>query len=663
MQRDLRDTPLYREVEEQYRRMLEPAFGRVSGATDPDPSPDGRQIAFTGAKLERLEGEPVTTICVADVGSGTLEEVTAGPNNDRLPRWSPDGARLAFLSDRRKKGESQLYLLERGRVGEAMPAPAVKGSIEYLSWSPDGASILLGVAETGAELAGVQGSGSTPEADTELPPWVPTVERSADQEGWRRAWVYEVATGEVRAVSREGLNVWESAWCGADRLAAIVSDGPGEETWYEARLVLIDLASGKEEELHRPTQQMGLPTAAPSGRRLAIVEAICSDRLVVAGDVRVFDPATGASTRVDSRDVDVTHVAWTGEDRLLFIGIRGLQTVAGRFDAITDEATVLWSTDDTCGYIYPDLRPLDGDAFVTVLSGYERYAEIVVVRDGTARTAVSLKHDGATHTREIGGRVEPLRWTALDGLEIEGLLAVPPGHGPHPLVVLVHGGPISATLNRWTVRGPSIPILVSRGFAVFFPNPRGSTGRGQEFASMVYGDMGGADAQDILSGIDALVERGVADGERVGVTGGSYGGFMAAWLVTQTDRFAASVAISPVTDWYSQHHTSNIGHWDRLILQDEPTNPDGEYFRRSPVMFAGRARTPTLLTAGYEDRCTPPGQAEEFYRALVEAGTESELVRYPGEGHGVRKLPAAIDLTTRVVDWFERHLRMERSAV
>jgi dipeptidyl aminopeptidase/acylaminoacyl peptidase len=131
---------------------------------------------------------------------------------------------------------------------------------------------------------------------------------------------------------------------------------------------------------------------------------------------------------------------------------------------------------------------------------------------------------------------------------------------------------------------------------------------------------------------------------------------MACWLVTQTDRFAAAVAVSPVTDWYSQHLTSNIGFWDRLILKDVIGTPDGEYFHRSPIFFAGQARTPTLLTAGEVDECTPPGQAVEFFEALRENGVEAELALYPGEGHGVRKLPAQIDFFTRLTAWFERHM-------
>jgi dipeptidyl aminopeptidase/acylaminoacyl peptidase len=225
-------------------------------------------------------------------------------------------------------------------------------------------------------------------------------------------------------------------------------------------------------------------------------------------------------------------------------------------------------------------------------------------------------------------------------------------------VVNVHGGPVWAYMNRWP--RASVHPLAARGYAVLLPNPRGSAGRGRDFASKVVGDMGGNDARDVLAGIDALVERGIADPERIGVTGGSYGGFMSCWLPTLDTRFAASVAISPVTDWYSQHFNSNIGRWDGEFLAGDPGDAGGPYRDRSPVMFADRVRTPTLLTAGLNDRCTPPGQAIEFFRALRWNGVETELVLYPEEGHGVRKFPTVIDLCTRMVAWFERFMPANR---
>jgi dipeptidyl aminopeptidase/acylaminoacyl peptidase len=168
--------------------------------------------------------------------------------------------------------------------------------------------------------------------------------------------------------------------------------------------------------------------------------------------------------------------------------------------------------------------------------------------------------------------------------------------------------------------------------------------------------MGGGDLQDILTGVDALVADGIVDTDRVAITGGSYGGFMSSWAITQTDRFAAAMPFAVVTDWTSFHYTTNIGHFDALFLQGEPTDPDGPYPKWSPVFHAQNARTPTLIIHGEDDLCTPLPQATEFYNALVEAGCEVELVIYPREGHGWSEREHQIDAWNRVQAWLETHV-------
>ena len=168
MERDLRQTPLYQEIETFYRRALEPGFGAVTDANDPQPSPDRRTVAFAGSRMDTLEGEPLSRICLADAQTGGFRQITNGPNDDTHPRWSPDGTRLTFQSDRNAKGRAQLYLLEAGSLGEATGLPEVPGTIEYHAWSPDGTRILLGVAGLGADQAGASGSG-TVRTSEELP--------------------------------------------------------------------------------------------------------------------------------------------------------------------------------------------------------------------------------------------------------------------------------------------------------------------------------------------------------------------------------------------------------------------------------------------------------------------------------------------------------------
>jgi len=199
-------------------------------------------------------------------------------------------------------------------------------------------------------------------------------------------------------------------------------------------------------------------------------------------------------------------------------------------------------------------------------------------------------------------------------------------------------------------------VLASAGYATLFPNVRGSVGRGAEFAQANLGDMGGGDLQDILTGIDALVRDGIVDDKRVAIAGGSYGGFMSCWAVTQTDRFAAALPFAVVTNWVSFHSTTNIGQFDKLFLQADPYDADGDYVRRSPVYHASACRTPTLILHGEDDLCTPLPQALEFYNALVEAGCETELVVYPREGHGWTEREHVIDSFNRMHDWLTRHL-------
>jgi dipeptidyl aminopeptidase/acylaminoacyl peptidase len=200
-------------------------------------------------------------------------------------------------------------------------------------------------------------------------------------------------------------------------------------------------------------------------------------------------------------------------------------------------------------------------------------------------------------------------------------------------------------------------MLAQDGYGVLLPNPRGSTGRGQEFARANLGEMGGGDLQDILAGIDALVADGIVDTDRVAITGGSYGGFMSSWAVTQTDRFAAAIPFAVVTDWTSFHYTTNIGHFDALFLQGEPTDPEGPYPKWSPVFHAHNVKTPTLVIHGEDDLCTPLPQATEFYNALVEAGCEVELVIYPREGHGWSEREHQIDAWNRAHAWLERYVK------
>jgi dipeptidyl aminopeptidase/acylaminoacyl peptidase len=660
MRSDIRNTRLYGEAEALYNALRAPGSGQISDASELDVSPDGQSVMFAGTLVDRLEGSPSTRISEMNIASGEIRVLTFGPNADRLPRYSPDGRLVAFSSDRRKAGDFQLYLLDP-LSGAARPAPTVDGWVEYLHWSPDGKRILLGVAGRGADVAGVQGAISNKGANEEVQSWMPAVETGLEASRWRRVWAYELATNGVRQISAPDINVWESVWCGNDALAAVISHGPDESLWYSACLHVMDVDTGTTRELYKTEHQLGCPTASPSGRHVAIVKAVCSDRGLVAGELQIVDTASGRVHAGYTGGADVSYTEWRSDHQLLVAGHRGFESLVGVFDTNSGAFTEAWaSCEITSGGRYMSVTGCGacGDC-VLVGEGFQRAPEIAVIRQGEYRCVRSFDLGYAEHTRTLSS-VRRMCWNAPDGLEIQGWLLLPTGAGPYPLVMIVHGGPVWHWRPVWLGRpgsaGVGVLMLIRHGFAVFLPNPRGSTGRGLDFARRVIGDLGGADMYDCLSGIDQLVSEGIADARRLGITGGSYGGFMSCWLITQDSRFAAAVPVAPITNHVTERWISNIGEFVSLFLQDEYTNSGGKYFQRSPINHAHKVSTPTLNICGALDRCTPPEEAVQFHNALLANRVQSVLITYPEEGHGVRKWPAAIDFAARMVGWFEEHL-------
>lgn len=661
MQKDIRESELYQDIEQYYKSLHQPGTGLVSDAAEINAASHGRTAVFSGTMMDGLEGAIPTRICEVELASGDTRVLTFGPNLDRSPKYSPCGQQIAFLSDRIQRGNFQLYLLDPA-TGAASATPQVDGWVEYFHWSPDGSRILLGVAGHGADVASGQGAVPSNSRGKPLPDWMPVVDNGSERHHWRHVWVYDLAANSVLQLQCPKTNIWEAVWCGVGAIAAVVSKGPSEALWYKSHLERISLAEGAGQVLFQPDDQIGWPAASPSGRYVAIVEAVCSDRTIVAGDLIVVDTVSGQVSKVPTLGVDITYTEWRSDHHLLLAGHRGFKTVVSLYDNESLEVTEIWQSAElsTVGR-YATLSGFKtaGDC-VMVSEGFTQAPCIAEICAGDYRTVKSIN---LSEPNLFDGLrpVEPVTWLADDGLEIQGWLLRPSGEGPYPLLMEVHGGPVWHWRPRWLARTPHMLTLAKRGYAVFWPNPRGSSGRGQHYARQVKGDWGGADAQDLLAGIDDLVRRRIADPARIGITGGSYGGFMTAWLCTQDSRFAAVAPVAPHTNQVSQHLTSNISYFDTLFLKDHYYNHGGRHIERSPVMYAHKAVTPTLNVCGALDRCTPPGQALEFHNALLENNVESVLITYPKEGHGVSKFPTLIDYNTRLINWFEKHMGAELS--
>ena len=611
-------------------------------------SPDGTMIACAVEANYTLPGAAARSriwIAAAD-GSGA-REATRGPGADTAPLWSPDGSTLAFLSDRDQAGQRAVYLLDGG-VGEARRVGDVPGSVEQLRFARDGRTVMALAADPGSDRAGADSATRIEAGDADDP----RVERAA--QFWRRLYRIDTATGETTTVVLDGVNVWEFDWRGG-LVAAIVSADPSESGWYATRVALVDADRGDVRDLHTPAHQVEGVCLSPDEARVAFIEGFCSDRGLLVGEAVVV-PTSGGAARTLAPELDAGCLLWRDERSLWFAGQLGLGSNCGTID-VERGGAVLWEGDVSImsGWTPFLTAAPDGLLLAAAFSAWDAPPELCVLDPSAPapdwRPVTTLN----PQAEPPPGGCERRRWRS-DEFEIEGLLLRPADAGERlPLIVWVHGGPT----GTFGFEHPRVhhAALLAAGYALLLPNPRGSSGRGQPFALANLGDMGGGDLRDILAGVDALVAEGVADPGRIGIAGGSYGGFMAAWAVTQSDRFGASIPFAAVTDWLSFHNTTNIGRFDELFLDADPYEAGGEYFHRSPVAHARAVTTPTLVMHGELDLCVPVSQGVEFHRALAEAGVETELVIYPREGHGWREREHQLDGCRRMVEWFDRHLR------
>lgn len=663
------ESSVRREVQEHFTQLYSPSFGKLSAASEPSANSKSSLIAFTGSIRKSLDGGALARIYAANYATGDCNMVTQGAGgntgDDKCPKWSPDGQQLAFLSDRSERDVFQVYVLDETRMAEAIPIGPVPGNVESISWSSDSERLLILAADRGAEQSGAHGGARFDDRDGWLekaPEWSPSVQFSEKPIGWRRAWSYNLKTEQLERVGETNLNVWEACWMGNDHMLAVVSYDPTENSWYRACLATVDIRTCKHREIYRGAarRQLGCPAASPSGSHVAVIECLSSDRGGVAGDVIMLNTSSSDTQhhRIDLGGVDVTQIIWHTENQFSYIGLRKTSTVAGHFQVTTSSDEKIWDSPLTCGTLYPEATITKEGDFGIIAEGWNEYQKLIVARFSRSDTIKEFEHAGAHWLRSRMGEMKSISWKSTDGLEIQGYLCLRSGpREQRPFILNVHGGPVWTFRNKWQLASPIIPFLVSRGYAVLSANPRGSTGRGQEFCSKVLGDLGGGDAQDLLSGVEAVVQRRDADPSRIGVMGVSYGGYMATWLPTQSSRFSAAVAIAPVTNWCSNHGTANIGYFDKFFFGTSPYRPWGLYHSRSPVMFAGTHPTPFLQITGAEDRCVPPSQSIEYHTALSEAGVKSVLVTYPNEGHGIRQDPAYMDFCTRTVEWFDENLR------
>ncbi|KAH8821965.1 Alpha/Beta hydrolase protein [Xylogone sp. PMI_703] len=672
--RDLTHTEVWKNTEAFFTNIHAPSFGKPSNAGDLAISPDGKQLAFTGHVWNSLQGNPRTQLYLLNISHGEPKSkeiyspvaITGGLHNDKKPKWSPDGKTLAFLSDRIQRGQYQLFCLRSDQIQDAqlLTLTPLDGIVEDFAWSSDGGAILIGLAGFGLPKSGFEGSGTLlDKADEDGPSWMPSLETDHPATNVRSLWVHDIRTQQTRRLSLPGRNVWRFSWCGLHDAIALVSDRPTEGAYKDSDLVKMSISDGTEQVLiqNNKTYLMTELTASPSGSTIALIESVGGDRTKLAGSIICIDRKTNNRLQI-TPDVDIAALQWINDETILAMGLRDLSSVALGVNISTQKVRELWTTTTACGPSYPQHTaiPNSNGGFAIVRQGWELAPEIGLVdSDGKYQMILSFEHDGTRWLKSQLGQSHRINWKSSDGLNIQGFLYLPSKkqERSYPLILNVHGGPMSAFVDQWMGYRAWVAFLVAHGYAVLNANPRGSLGRGRAFTEGVVGDIGGGDAQDLLSGLDDLVNRGIADPSRLGVIGGSYGGYQSAWLTTLTDRFAAAIPISPVSDWNLGWLSSDLR---QRILDNRPYDLDSLYFSRSPLRQVGRCKTPTLQLVGALDQCTPPAQAHYYHVALKDHGVKSCIVEYPQEGHGIRQFPALIDACCRMLSWFDHYMSVNK---
>ncbi|MEY9836755.1 prolyl oligopeptidase family serine peptidase [Streptacidiphilus sp. EB103A] len=625
-------------------------------------SPDGRLVAYT-VKTPR-EGEPplCSFMVVAADGGSPAVQLTAVPAPINLLRWAPDSASITY----RLKGQLHRIGLDGGPDGgestaAGEPLTAWQGAISDHWPLADGRSIAVAAEDEPTE----EDERREAEGD-DARVW-------GEREPLSRLRLLDLDTGELRLVEalahRHVVAVVQRPDGGP--LAVITWGSPDEDPGqYTAELHLVDPVTRAVDDLG----SVGVEACSPAWwsadgdwhvAYLAITPpALVGGHAVLDVTVPGADAAPGPHKSLTSgMGICPTVLVQVADGPPLALFADGFDTALYRLDPAELRFRQLSSTRGRVD----SLTASRSGAMVAAMAS-TAYAPRDVHAGPPGGRLLRLSDTGPELRRITWGTQERLSYKAADGLELDGLLLLPAGRsredGPFPLVTLVHGGPYDRFADEFLLNPVlSGQWLATGGYAVFMPNPRGSEGRGQDFAATVVGAVGTDEWADIVTGIDLLVAKGVADPDRLGIAGWSHGGFMAAWAVGQTDRFKAALMGAGISDWGMQAAVSDVGFQDTALggsIGWEGSGPH-RHDQLSPVSFASRIRTPVLIVHGEEDTNVPFGQALYFHRALRHYGVDHEFVSYPREGHLIRERNHQLDLLRRSRDWFDRKLGAEPS--
>ncbi|GMV05044.1 MAG: acyl-peptide hydrolase [Gemmatimonadota bacterium] len=645
---------------------------------DPQVSPDGRSVVYVRQFSDVMKDQNFSNLWIVGSDGSGNRPLTTGDFHDTTPRWSPDGTRLAYISDRDGTPQVTLRWMDTGQTATLTSLTEPPSGLE---WSPDGTR--LAFAKRVPEAPLVIGTMPTPPPGAE---WAPPAKYTDDlvfrfngvgeiPPGPTHLFVLPAEGGTARQVTH-GDNSFGGGFWGAgsftwdaDGRHLLVTANLREESELETRdteIYRVSVADGSFTALTDRRGPDNGPAVSPDGRWIAYTGY--DDRYQGHQGTLLYVMASdGSGARSISSHLDrsIEGVRWAPDGRGVYATFTdqgdpklALFSLSGSHEVVAQGLGSGRSSYSGAGSFSV---ASDGTLAFTV-NGPHRPGDVAVARRGGATRIVTDVNGDVLGGKELGA-VEELWWaSSKDGRRIHGWIITPPGFDPsrkYPLILEIHGGPFAAYGDGFDVEKQ---MMAAEGFVVLYTNPRGSTSYGEEFGNLIHHAYPGDDFYDLNSGVDAVIARGYVDESNLFVTGGSGGGVLTAWMVGNTDRFNAALAFYPVINWYSFTLTADMAPVSaRYWFPGMPWDNVDHYESRSLLSVVEKVKTPTLIMTGEEDWRTPMSESEQYYKALKMLGVETVLVRVPGEAHGIWGRPShGISKMTTLKGWFDRYRKPQR---
>jgi dipeptidyl aminopeptidase/acylaminoacyl peptidase len=611
-------------------------------------SPDGSRVAY----VEGQHGGYAIYVADRNTPSATGQRISAAADSAHHDEtdvaWSPDGKRLAFLSDAERAGQLELYVSNLdGRPAQKLTT--LTGFLDGPAWSPDGKSISLLFTENAPRAAGP------------LMPMTPETGVIDNKVYEQRLTTVDVASGQIRQISPADMYIYEYDWSPDSKSFALTAArGEGDANWYVAQLYTLSAEGGEMKSLYKPALQIAVPRWSPDGNNIAFISGIMSDEGSTGGDIFVVAASGGAAKNVTPEmKASAGGLWWPAAQKMLFSEIVDGEVGLATLDLTSGKIAKVWSGPEVVsaqawGSLGGSIAK-DGKTSAVIRQSFSQPPEVWAGPIG-AWTQI-------THVNELvkptWGEVKNVHWTS-DDMQVQGWLITPANYDSkqrYPMVVVVHGGPASAEVPAFPGPFFNTSLLSSQGYFVLYPNPRGSFGQGEAFTHANVKDFGYGDFRDILRGVEKVVKDYPVDNDRVGITGWSYGGFMTMWAVTQTNRFRAAVSGAGLANWQSYYGENDIDEWMMPYFGTSVYQDPAVYAKSSPMNFITKVKTPTLVLVGERDGECPAPQSREFWHGLKSMGVKTQLVIYANEGHYIGQPEHQRDIVHRTVNWFDQYLK------